>query len=98
MLIYIFLRIAKNVLCLLLKGSPRGMKRGEKEGHVERAGILPDRPEIHDKLCRMKHSRVMGPIITSKGSRNCAAEINALQVGLTSAALTSDQHTVHATC
>lgn len=75
-----YLHLSKNCQkCAVFASEriPRGMKRGEKEGHVERAGILPDRPEIHDKLCRMKHSKVMGAIITSKGSRNCAAEMNA---------------------
>jgi len=53
------------------------MKGGEKEGHVKRVGRLPDRQESHDKFCRMKHSRVMGPIIISNGSRNCTAGMSA---------------------
>lgn len=31
----------------------RRMKRGEKEDHVEGVGILSDKQEISDKLCRM---------------------------------------------
>lgn len=50
----------------------RETKRAEKEDHVKGTGILPDKQEIRDKLCRMMHSSMMGTIITSKGSRNCS--------------------------
>lgn len=50
----------------------RETKRAEKEDHVKGAGILPDKQEISDEICRMMHSSMMGTITTSKGSRNCS--------------------------
>lgn len=44
---------------------------------MEGVGIFPDKQELSYKLCRMMHSRMMGTIITSNGSKNSAAEINA---------------------
>jgi len=56
------------------------MRGDKKKGHVKRVGNHPGRQEIHDKLCRMRHSRVtamLGTIVIFKSSRNCAAEMNA---------------------
>lgn len=72
MLCYICLRTGKTML-FPSENILGGVKGDGKESHMERIGILPQ----NYKLGKMKHSRVMGTIITSSGSKNCAAEASA---------------------